>query len=57
LTPYLIVKNAAKAIQFYKNAFDATERYRLTEPSAKIGQAHTRPSRLISVHGHSITVS
>lgn len=39
LTPYLIVKNAAKAIEFYKNAFVAAERYRLTEPDGKIGHA------------------
>jgi PhnB protein len=32
-TPYLIVNSATKAIEFYKVAFDATERVRLTDPS------------------------
>lgn len=31
------VRNAAKAIEFYKQAFDAIEKYRLTEPSGRIG--------------------
>lgn len=35
--PYLRVRGAAKAIEFYKKAFGATERLRLTEPSGKIG--------------------
>lgn len=37
LFPYLRVKNAGAAIEFYKRAFGATEKYRLTEPSGKIG--------------------
>ena len=42
LTPYLIVKDAARAIEFYMKAFGAREIYRLTDPSApngKIGHA------------------
>lgn len=39
LTPYIIVKDAASAIRFYVEVFGATERYRLTEPSGKIGHA------------------
>ncbi|HEY8931689.1 MAG TPA: VOC family protein [Rariglobus sp.] len=31
LSPYLTVNDAAQAIAFYKNAFGATERYRLTD--------------------------
>jgi PhnB protein len=38
VTPYLIVKNAAQAIDFYKRAFGAHERYRLTMGS-RIGHA------------------
>ena len=38
-TPYLIVKGAARAIDFYKQAFGATEKFRLTEPSGRIGHA------------------
>jgi PhnB protein len=35
--PYLRVKGAPAAIAFYKNVFGATERFRLTEPSGRIG--------------------
>ena len=45
-TPYLIVKGAAKAIRFYREAFDAAEIYRLCEPgSGKIGHAELRIGR------------
>lgn len=37
LTPYLIVRDAAKAIDFYKRAFDAKEIYRMPTPEGKIG--------------------
>lgn len=36
LTPYLIVKDAAKAINFYKNAFGATELLKMDSPNGKI---------------------
>jgi PhnB protein len=36
---YLRVRNAAKAIDFYTQAFGASERFRLTEPSGRIGHA------------------
>jgi uncharacterized glyoxalase superfamily protein PhnB len=39
LFPYLRVKNAAKAIDFYQRALGATEKFRLTEPSGRIGHA------------------
>src|SRR5688500_3290358 len=39
LAPYLIVKGAAQAIEFYVRAFGATEKFRLAEPSGKIGHA------------------
>ena len=42
LTPYLIAKDAAKAIEFYKRAFGATEVFRLTEPGGKVGHAELR---------------
>ena len=35
--PYLRVKDAPVAIEFYKRVFGATERFRLTEPSGRIG--------------------
>jgi PhnB protein len=39
MSPYLIVRGAAAAIEFYKRAFGATEQFRLSEPSGKIGHA------------------
>ena len=39
VTPYLIVKGAAKAIEFYKQAFGATERARMAQPDGRIGHA------------------
>jgi PhnB protein len=39
LFPYLRVKNAGKAIDFYQRALGATEKFRLTEPSGRIGHA------------------
>jgi PhnB protein len=35
--PYLRVKGAAKAVEFYKEAFGATEKFRLVEPSGRVG--------------------
>ena len=42
VTPYLIVKGAAQAIEFYKRAFGATEHERMADPSGKIGHAEVR---------------
>ena len=40
LTPYLAVKGAARAINFYKSAFGAKERFRMPGPDGKfIGHA------------------
>jgi PhnB protein len=36
---YLCVRDTAAAIDFYARAFGATELYRLTEPSGRIGHA------------------
>lgn len=41
-TPYLIVKDAARAIEFYVRAFGATELMRLADPSGKIGHAEIK---------------
>lgn len=38
-TPYLIVHEAARALEFYKQAFGATETMRLADPSGKIAHA------------------
>jgi PhnB protein len=37
--PYLSVRGAAKAIDFYKKAFNATELYRLMQPDGRVGHA------------------
>ena len=40
LTPYLMVKGAARAIDFYRRAFGATERFRMNGPDGKtVGHA------------------
>lgn len=39
ITPYLIIKGAAAAIDFYKRAFGATELMRLEGPNGTIGHA------------------
>jgi PhnB protein len=41
-TPYLIVRNAARAIEFYKKGFGATELMRMADPSGRIGHAEIR---------------
>lgn len=41
-TPYLICKGAAQAIDFYKQAFGATELFRLGAPGGAIGHAEIR---------------
>jgi PhnB protein len=41
-TPYLIVKEAARAIDFYKKAFGATELMRLPQPDGKIAHAEIK---------------
>ena len=39
VTPYLAVKQAADAIEFYRRAFGAKERMRLRMPNGKVGHA------------------
>jgi PhnB protein len=39
LTPYLAIRDAARAIEFYREAFGAVEVMRLAEPSGRIGHA------------------
>jgi PhnB protein len=39
IVPYLLVDGAADAIDFYRRAFGAEERYRLTMPGGGIGHA------------------
>lgn len=42
ITPYLTVRDAAAAIEFYKNAFGAVEDFRLQEPGGRIGHAELK---------------
>jgi uncharacterized glyoxalase superfamily protein PhnB len=42
LYAYLCVKDAGKAIDFYKRAFGADESFRLTEPSGRVGPAELK---------------
>ena len=42
ITPYLVVNEAAGAIEFYKKAFGATEIMRMDAPGGKIGHAEIR---------------
>ena len=42
VTPYLIVKGAADAIEFYKKAFGATELFRMGQPDGRIGHAEIK---------------
>jgi len=41
-TPYLIVKGAAEALEFYKKAFGARETMRFVAPDRRIGHAEIR---------------
>lgn len=39
ITPYLVIKGAAQAIEFYKKVFGANELVRMPGPDGKIGHA------------------
>ena len=39
VTPYLIIKDAASAIEFYEKAFGAREVMRLADPTGRVGHA------------------
>jgi len=51
VTPYLCVRGAAQAIEFYKNAFGAKEIMRMPGPDGKLGHAE------ISIGGSRIMLS
>lgn len=42
VTPYLIVDGAAKAIDFYKRVFNASEVMRMPAPGGKVGHAEIK---------------
>jgi uncharacterized glyoxalase superfamily protein PhnB len=51
LFAYLCVHDAKAAIAFYERAFGATEKFRLTEPSGRIGHAE------VAFGGHTLMLS
>jgi PhnB protein len=42
VTPYLIVDGAARAIEFYKEAFGAEETFRMEGPGGRVGHAEIK---------------
>jgi PhnB protein len=42
VTPYLIIKGAADAIEYYNRAFGATELFRFPTPDGKVGHAEIK---------------
>jgi PhnB protein len=42
ITPYLIIKGAATAIDFYTQAFGAVELFRMPQPDGRIGHAELK---------------
>ena len=42
VTPYLIIKGAAQAIEYYKKVFGATETVRMNGPDGKVGHAELK---------------
>jgi PhnB protein len=42
ITPYLIIRGAARAIDYYKKVFGATELFRMDGPDGKVGHAELK---------------
>ena len=42
VAPYLAIKNAVEALEFYKKAFGAAETYRLMMPDGRLGHGEIR---------------
>ena len=49
VTPYMTIKDAASAIEFYKAAFGATEIFRWADPDGRIRHAEASLSRSWSI--------
>ena len=47
VTPYLSIRGAAEALEFYKKAFGATEVMRLAGPDGRIGHAEIRIGKAV----------
>lgn len=46
-TPYLVIKGAASALEFYKKAFGATELMRMPAPGGTVGHAEIKIGKAI----------
>ena len=42
VTPYLVIKGADRAIEYYKKVFGATEMFRMNGPDGKVGHAELK---------------
>jgi PhnB protein len=42
VTPYMTIKNAAKAIEYYKKIFGAVEVMRISQPDGRVGHAELK---------------
>lgn len=42
VTPYLVMKGASQAIDYYKKVFGAEELFRMSDPTGKIGHAEIK---------------
>jgi PhnB protein len=42
ITPYLVIRGAARAIDYYKKVFGATELFRMDGPDGKVGHAELK---------------
>ena len=42
VTPYLVIRGAAQAIEYYKKVFGATETVRMNGPDGKVGHAELK---------------
>lgn len=51
VTPYIVCRGAAKAIEFYKKAFDAKEKLRMLSPDGSIGHAELKIGNAIVMLG------
>jgi PhnB protein len=51
VAPYLAIKNAVGALEFYKRTFGAIETYKLVVPDGRVGHAEIRPGECRSAIG------
>lgn len=54
ITPYLVVKGAAQAIDYYKKAFGATEIMRMATPDGNVGHAELKIGDSIFMMGEEV---